>query len=111
MRVPSDMNIITMGGGLGIARPRDLVRDRVGTEVNVAFHTEPMDMMMYGFDEKKYVVGSTIAVFYANSHYFMDGTEGLRIEELATVKACSTRKDHVQMLIHCSSSRALWRHY
>ena len=93
MRLPSDMNIISMGGGLGIERPRYLVRDRVGNEVNVAYHTEPMDMMMYGFDEKKYVVGSTIAVLYANSHYFMDETEGLRIEELATVKACSTRKD------------------
>lgn len=75
-----------MGGGLGWERPRYLVRDREGADINVAFHTEPMDMMMYGFDEKKYAVGSTIAVLYANSHHFMDGTIGLRIEELVNVK-------------------------
>ncbi|KZV65563.1 hypothetical protein PENSPDRAFT_123890 [Peniophora sp. CONT] len=58
-----------LGGGpsLGIERPHYLVRDRDGKDID-------------------YAVGNTIAVFYANSHSFNDGTVGLRIEELRSLK-------------------------
>lgn len=94
MRLPPGVPHFVMGGGLGMERPRYLVRDRVGHEINVAFHTEPVDMMMYGFDEKKYAVGNTLAVFYANSHWFMDGSVGLRIEELTNVKVSAAAQGH-----------------
>ncbi|VDC08015.1 unnamed protein product [Peniophora sp. CBMAI 1063] len=86
MRLPPSMNVITITGDLGFQRPCYLVRDREGTEINVAFHTEPVDMAIHGFDEKNYAVGNTMAVLYANRHCFMDGTEGLRIEELPIMK-------------------------
>ena len=40
------------------------------------------------FDSEAFVVGHTLAVFYAHLHDFLDLNTGLRVEEMSTVKVC-----------------------
>ncbi|KIY53534.1 hypothetical protein FISHEDRAFT_55080 [Fistulina hepatica ATCC 64428] len=76
----------------GIERPRYGVRDKNGQELQVAFHTDPAEMVVQ-FDARKFKIGHTIAVLYAHSHSWAFGGMGLRIEQMAVVKVipCSLK--------------------
>ncbi|KAI0697974.1 hypothetical protein BC835DRAFT_1413312 [Cytidiella melzeri] len=63
-------------------RPHYLVTDRTGTQTQVVFYLDNN----VEFESTAYVTGHTLAVFYADSHRFMDGSFGLRLEDLTTVK-------------------------
>ncbi|KAI8866968.1 hypothetical protein GQ42DRAFT_165141 [Ramicandelaber brevisporus] len=57
------------------------VRDVKGTVVMVAFYQDNTEYL----DKSGLKLGSTIFIRYAHQHYFMDGSEGLRIEDLSSV--------------------------
>lgn len=67
-------------------RPHYLVKDRSGTQTQVVFYLEGENTRRFASIREKFVVGHTIALFYADSHYFVDGSFGLRVEDVSTVK-------------------------
>ncbi|KAI0771439.1 hypothetical protein BC629DRAFT_769008 [Irpex lacteus] len=67
-------------------RPHYLVKDRSGTQTQVVFYLEGENTRRFASIREKFVVGHTIAVFYADSHHFVDGSFGLRVEDVSTVK-------------------------
>lgn len=72
---------------MSLFRPSYAVKDRAGDQLPVHFHhDDPMEELVYKFDAARYVVGSTIAMFYAENHAFMDETHGIRVESLASIK-------------------------
>jgi hypothetical protein len=60
------------------------VQDKDGKRMLVAFYFDNMAQ----FDYENVKVGSTIAVLYAEQHYFVDGNIGLRVEHPQFVKVC-----------------------
>lgn len=66
----------------GFLRYRTIVRDRGGAEVVVAFYPDSYDD---GFDFKKLKRGHTLAIANALQHEFLDGTEGVRVEDMYDV--------------------------
>ncbi|KAJ7449995.1 hypothetical protein B0H11DRAFT_1743343, partial [Mycena galericulata] len=58
------------------------VKDKDGEYVRVAFYFDDRK----SFDYKNVKIGSTIAVMYAEKHYFLDGSYGLRLEHPKFVK-------------------------
>ncbi|KAF9355113.1 hypothetical protein BGX26_006988 [Mortierella sp. AD094] len=62
-------------------RHRLIVKDREGTELPVSFYLSFFDMM----DTTHLKTGNTIFVRYAEKHYFLDMTEGLRVEDTSFV--------------------------
>lgn len=63
-------------------RPMYYAKDTDGTTVFIAFHTD--DRSPGILQECK--VGDTLAIMYANSHAFMDGKVGIRVEADEFVK-------------------------
>lgn len=55
-----------------------MLKDRHGDETQVMFHLGRSAR----FDPRPFVVGHTIAVFYAEMHGFLDTTTGLRVEPM-----------------------------
>ncbi|KAI0697975.1 hypothetical protein BC835DRAFT_1269591, partial [Cytidiella melzeri] len=74
---------------ISLVRPFFLVKDRSGDRVPVAFHHATFDELLFEFNRANYVVGHTIAVFYAENHAFLDMSYGVRIDSLATIIPCS----------------------
>lgn len=66
----------------GFLRYRTIVKDRDGAEAVVAFYPDSYDD---GFDFKKLKRGHTLAIVNALQHHFMDGTHGVRVEDMDDV--------------------------
>jgi len=60
------------------------VKDRTGKRFRVAFY--PEHGFPATFDLSQFKKGSTIAVFYGLQHYFLDGSLGIRVEDLSAVR-------------------------
>lgn len=61
----------------GIGRYRTEVRDEGVGQSYVAFYLDD-----YGaFDWRKMKEGHTLAIMYARQHFFMDGTQGVRVQQ------------------------------
>jgi hypothetical protein len=67
---------------VSLVRPAYKVRDREGNTTIVALYFDN-DVM---FDHKNFVVGNTICVLYALRKTFMDGSQGIRCEDVTSVK-------------------------
>eukprot|EP01056_Protomagalhaensia_sp_Gyna25_P005966 Protomagalhaensia_sp_Gyna_25__5965@NODE_923_length_2416_cov_111_399663_g729_i0_p2_GENE_NODE_923_length_2416_cov_111_399663_g729_i0NODE_923_length_2416_cov_111_399663_g729_i0_p2_ORF_typecomplete_len185_score22_87zfMYND/PF01753_18/2_1e08Ribosomal_L40e/PF01020_17/0_24_NODE_923_length_2416_cov_111_399663_g729_i016312185 len=63
-------------------RLRITTLDRHGVPVPVIFHTDCRGLELIPLC----IEGHTLAVMYAETHYFLDGSQGLRIESLESVK-------------------------
>lgn len=80
-----------------LVRPVYHVRDLEGNTVVVGFYLDDDS----DFDRKKYKVGNTICVMHAKRKLFLDGSHGIRVEELRTVQgsqscfSCSLQCFHV----------------
>lgn len=68
----------------GLVRVLLEVRDMGGHKLPIYFHTDDRGASIY----KSCKEGYTIAVMYAEQHGFLDGTTGLRVEEIKSVKVC-----------------------
>lgn len=66
----------------GLVRVLLEVRDMEGNRLPIYFHTEDRGALIYDSCKEGY----TVAVLYAEQHYFMDGTIGFRIENIKHVK-------------------------
>lgn len=66
----------------GFLRYRTIVKDRDGAESVVAFYPDSYDD---GFDFKKLKRGHTLAIVNALQHNFLDGTHGIRVEDMDDV--------------------------
>lgn len=64
--------------GSRFLRYRTLVKDDNNKESFVAFYPDSYE----GFDWKKLKRGHTLAIMYANQHYFQDRTSGVRVEDM-----------------------------
>ncbi|KAJ2905835.1 hypothetical protein MKZ38_004083 [Zalerion maritima] len=64
-------------------RARTMVQDIEGKKIVLAFYP---DNNVPGPDLSKMKVGHTIAIFYPTEHFFLDGTQGIRVEEMKYVK-------------------------
>lgn len=60
------------------------VHDQAGRTLPIAFYTEDSGALIHGSCRPGY----TVAVLYAQRRDFMDGSLGVRVEELARVKVC-----------------------
>ncbi len=58
-------------------RPTYFAKDVDGGQVFIAFHTEDRSPGIM----RDCKVGDTLAIMYANSHAFMDGKVGIRVED------------------------------
>lgn len=67
------------------------VRDKAGKYLRVAFYFDKG----VTFDYSRVRVGNVIAVLYAEQHFFLDGSHGLRLEEPSYVKVCATGLMHL----------------
>lgn len=66
------------------ARPMFHVKDVIGNdELLVSFNCD--ERYMFPTITEACKVGSTICIMYANSHRFMDGQVGIRVESLETI--------------------------
>lgn len=65
-------------------RVRLVVRDRAGEKIVVAFY--PDNDERHNLDVRKLKVGHTIALTYPTQHMFLDGTQGVRVEDLSTYR-------------------------
>lgn len=63
-------------------RPRFFIKDCTGKQTHVMFYLDNHVKFDYG----SYVVGHTLALFYADFHGFLDGTSGIRMEDLKLAK-------------------------
>ncbi|KAG6356016.1 hypothetical protein INS49_015401 [Diaporthe citri] len=66
----------------GFLRYRTIVRDHEGAESVVAFYPDSYDD---GFDFKQLRSGRTLAIMNALPHHFLDGTHGVRVEDMDDV--------------------------
>lgn len=67
----------------GFMRFRTVVKDREGSECIVAFYPDSYEDS--GFDFKKLKRGHTLAMIGASQHEFLDGSMGVRVEDMDTV--------------------------
>ncbi|KAJ0382338.1 hypothetical protein COL922a_012770 [Colletotrichum nupharicola] len=65
-------------------RVRLVVRDREGESLVIAFY--PDNDATEVLDSSKLKVGHTIALLYPHQHYFLDGTQGVRVEDVSTYR-------------------------
>jgi len=63
-------------------RPVFQVRDRDGKDTIVALYLDDDT----GYNPKNFVVGNTICVMYAFKKTFLDGSEGIRVEDIECVQ-------------------------
>src|SRR5438046_2247404 len=66
-----------------LVRPVFHVRDRDGKKAIVALY---LDTNETRYNPKKFVVGNTICVMYAYKKTFLDGSEGIRVEEVECIQ-------------------------
>ena len=88
-------------------RNRTVVRDRNGTEnIIVAFYPESGS-----FDCNLLKKGHTICVMFAMQHYFLDGTRGLRMEDLDTITVipCSLNNLFALSAFYSKFKNACWK--
>ena len=69
-----------------ILRLRLFVRDKLGTTVPIAFHTEGRGTELVS----EVQTGHTVAVLYALQHGFLDFTTGIRLEDCGAIKVSSS---------------------
>ncbi|KAI8260488.1 hypothetical protein K4K58_001894 [Colletotrichum sp. SAR11_239] len=65
-------------------RVRLVARDREGESLVIAFY--PDNDATEVLDTSKLRVGHTIALLYPHQHYFLDGTQGVRVEDVSTCR-------------------------
>ncbi|CAI0646954.1 unnamed protein product [Colletotrichum noveboracense] len=65
-------------------RVRLVVRDREGESLVIAFY--PDNDATEVLDTSKLKVGHTIALLYPHQHYFLDRTQGVRVEDVSTYR-------------------------
>ncbi|KAF3802773.1 hypothetical protein GCG54_00014007 [Colletotrichum gloeosporioides] len=65
-------------------RIRLVARDREGESLVIAFY--PDNDATEVLDTTKLKVGHTIALLYPHQHYFLDGTQGVRVEDVSTCR-------------------------
>jgi hypothetical protein len=71
-------------------RLRLTVRDKSGAEIPVAFHVDnAVDL-----GPTPYQTGHTIAVLYAHQHGFLDGSVGIRQEDLNSIQVSRCQAVH-----------------
>lgn len=70
-----------------LIRVRLVVRDRDGENFVVAFYPDNRDAG--NLDVSKFRVGHTIALAYPRQHMFLDGTQGVRVEDLSSYRVSS----------------------
>lgn len=68
-------------------RPMYHVTDKTGFQSLVAFHLE--DRGRFPAISAKCTDGYTMCIMYANQHIFVDGQQGVRVEDETAVKVCS----------------------
>lgn len=66
----------------GFLRYRTVVKDRDDKECIVAFYPDSYDK----FDFKKLKEGHTLAIMNAYQHNFLDGSHGVRVEDMDDVR-------------------------
>ena len=71
----------------GFGRFRCIVKDVEGKEVVVAFYPDSYDSDEFDFKQLKR--GHTLAIMNATQHQFLDGTHGVRVEEMGFVHVSS----------------------
>jgi len=64
-------------------RPVLEVKDRVGKRFRIALYPQPSAPPTY--DLSQFKKGHTVAVFYASEYQFLDGSEGVRQEDLSHI--------------------------
>lgn len=67
-------------------RLRLIVRDRDGTQFQIAVHTDDRGSE---YPTNMLVPGHTVAILYAHQHGFLDFTTGIRQEEKQTLRVCA----------------------
>ncbi|KAF9880570.1 hypothetical protein CkaCkLH20_01612 [Colletotrichum karsti] len=67
-----------------LLRVRLVARDREGATVVIAFYPDNADRA--SLDTRQFKVGHTIALVYPMQHYFLDGTQGVRVEDLQSFR-------------------------
>lgn len=67
------------------------VRDRAGAALSIAFHTNDRG---YSLPRSLLKIGNTVAILYANRHFFMDCTVGIRVEAIGSAKVSSYHSYH-----------------
>lgn len=82
----------------GFLRYRTLVKDREGKEVVVAFYPDSHDDE---FDFKRLKRGHTLAIMNADQHQFLDGSHGVRVEDMDDVCVCS--------MLHSNRQSQSWK--
>ncbi|KAK2033374.1 hypothetical protein LX32DRAFT_635307 [Colletotrichum zoysiae] len=76
-------------------RVRLVVRDRENQSFVVAFYPDNSDRPKLNSLARKLKVGYTIAIVYPRQHQFMDGTEGVRVEDLHTCHVIAAKLEDV----------------
>ena len=71
---------------ISLIRPHYFVKDREGTKTQVVFYLDNKNKAQFDSIRDKFIIGHTLAVFYADGHHFLDGSFGLRVEDVSTVK-------------------------
>ena len=66
-------------------RPMFTVKDKAGKQFLVSMYLDN-DVALPDFWHKHCIPGNVVAIMYANSHNFMDGQTGIRVEEVGTIK-------------------------
>jgi hypothetical protein len=66
-------------------RPMFTAKDKAGKEFLVAMYLDN-DVALPDFWHKHCKPGNVVAIMYANSHIFVDGQTGIRLEEVETLK-------------------------
>jgi hypothetical protein len=84
----------------GFLRYRCIVKDDFGMKTAVAFYPDDYS----GFDFSTLRPGHTLAIMYAHQHYFMDGTSGVRVENMDYVKASMTELHFLPWVLNGSWS-------
>lgn len=89
-----------------LLRVRLVARDREGESLVIAFY--PDNDATEVLDTTELKVGHTIALLYPHQHYFLDGTQGVRVEDVSTCRVsllCSFcfGRSH-ELLMPCRSS-------
>lgn len=82
----------------GFGRYRTIVKDREGEVSVVAFYPDSYDD---GFDFEQLKRGRTLAIMNPDQHQFLDGSHGVRVEDMDDV--C------VRSMLHSNRQSQSWR--
>ena len=77
-----------------------LIKDRAGYEFPLYFYPE-----CGSFDYTTLKEGRTVAIMLAESHCFLDGSIGIRLEDLDTVKVIESNLDDLLEISKCYAKR------